>query len=279
MRHIIETPETLGMVRVMVLEYFEKQSYALTSLDPNELHFKREGSPAAEALILLSNEDEGTKLELDWRLTGNKDADSPDAQAIERECQGLLAAVKGEIVEGAVPSASATLHPPKMMDAKTFNTLVRGDMVFRSSARWFYWIAGLSLINSIVFRMDGNINFLFGLGATQVVDILSQIYIEEGLFTDPGMVSGISMAVVILLSGLYIGFGILTRKKKKWAFYTGTVLYTLDGLLLLFLMRDYISVAFHAYILFSLFRVWKTINDLQNVKDDLQPPAPRSSGG
>ena len=35
----------------------------------------------------------------------------------------------------------------------------------KSGANWFYWIAGLSLINSAIFVFGGNVNFIAGLRA------------------------------------------------------------------------------------------------------------------
>jgi hypothetical protein len=280
MQHTIHSPESLGMVRAQLLEFFDKQSYTLTSLDPNKLNLERSSTPHAAALVLLSSVGEGTKIELDWQLTGKIEADSVNARSIERELQGLLAAVGGEVSEDE--QSSAVLNTPTFFDAKTFNTILRADMVYRSGSRWFFWIAGLSLFNSIVFRMDGSINFLFGLGVTQIVDGINRVLIEEGMFENANMVSGLSMTLILLLSGLFVVFGLLTRKKKKWAFFVGTILYVVDGLILV-LIQEYISAAFHAYILFSLIRGWKAIQDLRNIKElsDLEPPSPPppSSGG
>jgi len=277
MQHTINSPESLGMVRAKLLEFFERQNYTLTSLDPNKLHFERGSTPHAAALVLLSSIGEETKIELDWQLTEQQEADSVEAQSIERELQGLLAAVQGEIREGE--RTTAVLNPPTFIDAKTFNTILRADMVFRSSSRWFFWIAGLSMLNSIIFRMDGQITFVGSLGVTQIIDFMSRIYIEEGLFENANMVSGISMLFILLFSGLYLVLGLLTRKKKKWAFYIGTILYLIDGLILV-LIQDYINAAFHGYILFSLIRGWKALYDLSKVKglSDFDPPPPSSSG-
>ena len=278
MQHTIYSPESLGMVRAQLLEFFEKQSYTLTSLDPNKLNLARSSTPRAAALVLLASAGEGTKIELDWQLSEKTAANSVESQSIERELQGLLAAVQGEINESE--RSSAVLNTPTLVDAKTFNTILRADMVYRSSARWFFWIAGLSLLNSIVFRMNGRVNFLFGLGVTQLVDGINRAIIEDGLFENANIISGLSMGLVLLLSGLYVVFGLITQKKKKWAFFVGTVLYVLDGLILV-LIQDYISAAFHGYILFSLFRGWKAIQDLRNLEgfENFEPPPPPPSTG
>ena len=272
MQHTIHSPESLGMVRAQLLEFFEKQSYTLSSLDPNKLNLERSGTPRAAALVLLSSVGEGTKIELDWQLSDKREADSVEVHSLERELQGLLAAIQGEVKEDEL--TSAVLNIPKFVDVKTFNTILRADLVYRSGARWFFWIAGLSLLNSIVFRMEGQVSFLFGLGVTQIVDGINRAIIDQGLFKNANMVSGLTMVVILLLSGLYVVFGLLTRRKKKWAFFVGTILYVLDGLILV-LGKDYISAAFHIYILFSLIRGWKAIQDLRNIKElsDMEPPS------
>jgi len=39
----------------------------------------------------------------------------------------------------------------------------------QSGARWFYWIAGLSMINSIAAMSNSSWSFLAGLGITQFI--------------------------------------------------------------------------------------------------------------
>ena len=41
---------------------------------------------------------------------------------------------------------------------------------FENGAKWFYWIAGLSLINSGLNLARSNFTFVIGLSATQIVD-------------------------------------------------------------------------------------------------------------
>ena len=43
-------------------------------------------------------------------------------------------------------------------------------MQVRKGASWFYWIAGASVVNTIIFLFGGNLNFIVGLGVTQVIN-------------------------------------------------------------------------------------------------------------
>jgi hypothetical protein len=115
----------------------------------------------------------------------------------------------------------------------------------RVSARWFYWIAGLSLINSAVVIFGGSFHFVVGLGITSVVDALAKQAGSAGVVLD--------LIINGCIAGLFILFGSFASKTQKWAFLVGMSLYALDGLLLL-TARDILSAAFHAYALYSLYR-------------------------
>src|SRR5437879_316354 len=52
--------------------------------------------------------------------------------------------------------------------------LVKASPSVQKAARWFWWIAGLSVVNSAVALGGGNFNFVVGLGFTQLVDAIFQ---------------------------------------------------------------------------------------------------------
>lgn len=114
---------------------------------------------------------------------------------------------------------------------------------FNSSSSWFFWIAGLSVINSLIAVFGGGVRLIVGLGITSVADSLSS---ESG-----AMAKTISFVFTLLMAGLLVIFGILARKFFHWAFIVGMAVYALDGLLLL-VAQDYLGVAFHAFVLFLL---------------------------
>ena len=90
----------------------------------------------------------------------------------------------------------------------------------QAGANWFFYIAGLSVVNSIIFLLHQNIQFVVGLGTTQVINALSK-----------GSVPGIVLGVIV--AGIFALFGVFARKGQIWAFWVGMVLYLLDGLLIL----------------------------------------------
>ncbi|MCK4829211.1 hypothetical protein KA005_76515, partial [bacterium] len=62
--------------------------------------------------------------------------------------------------------------PASLYTSETAGPLerVKFEKQLKSGANWFFWIAGLSLVNTIVFLFDGSIYFVVGLGITQIVD-------------------------------------------------------------------------------------------------------------
>jgi hypothetical protein len=115
---------------------------------------------------------------------------------------------------------------------------------------WFFWIAGFSVINSVLAFANTSIHFVIGLGTTELVD--------SGAFIAS---KGAAIALDVLIAGFYALFGLFARKGAKWAFIVGAVFYALDGLLLL-TFKDWLAVAFHAYVLFRLFQGFQAAQQL-----------------
>ena len=121
---------------------------------------------------------------------------------------------------------------------------------FRNGASWFYWVAVLSLVNSVVALFDGEWGFIFGLGVTQVVDAFALAVAEES--ADLAMAGRIaSLGVNLFIIGVVALMGWLAHKRMQWVFVLGLVLYVGDALLFL-LVGDFLSLAFHGWVLFAV---------------------------
>ena len=99
----------------------------------------------------------------------------------------------------------------------------------RNGVNWFYWIAGLSIINTIIYTFGGTIAFIIGLGATQFVDGITTGLINE---LGPSVSTVLRLAgfgVNIGIAGIFIVAGLLGRKLYRWALITGMVLYVFDA--------------------------------------------------
>lgn len=138
----------------------------------------------------------------------------------------------------------------------------------RSASSWFFAIAALSLVNSVVTVFGGNWHFIIGLGITTFFDALA-LHLGNSVANIAVFVVNIFILCIPLL------FGIFARKGHKWAFIVGMVLYALDGLILL-LFKDWLGVGFHLYALFMIYRGVTAIGMLEQIRQAMlaSTPAP-----
>jgi hypothetical protein len=148
---------------------------------------------------------------------------------------------------GPVTDSAETANP-SIEDRIPFETRER----ILSSANWFFWIAALSAVNSVIAHSGSQWSFIVGLGITQIADAVL------GSFDTAGTAAAIVFD--LLAGGVFVGIGLLARAYKQWAFVVGMVVYALDGLLFL-LVSDYLSIAFHAYALYSIFVGFKLLRE------------------
>jgi hypothetical protein len=118
-----------------------------------------------------------------------------------------------------------------------------------ASSRWFYWIAGLSIINSISVVTSSTWSFLAGLGITQFISGLAL-----GLSESVGpAVNIVAFAIDISIAGAFVVVGYFGQKGHSSAVILGLIFYGLDGLLFL-AFGDWFPLAFHAFVFFSICR-------------------------
>ncbi len=148
----------------------------------------------------------------------------------------------------------------RMLEAKA-----RSEKQVRGGASWFYWIAGLSMVNSLLMWLGGGINFLIGLAVTQMIDgFIYAVGAELGVESNV-IIGLIALALDAVAAGVFVVFGYFARKKHKWSFVAGMVLYALDGVV--FLMFGQIaSFAFHVLGLIGLYTGIKGLRQLKEVE-------------
>jgi hypothetical protein len=128
----------------------------------------------------------------------------------------------------------------------------------KSGASWFFWIAGLSAINTISILSGGDWSFIVGLAITQVFDVFGREMGALGI--------AIAIALDLLAIGTFVLFGIFAGKRHAWAFLTGMILYALDSGLSL-LAQDWIALGFHVFALFCIFGGYKASRDLKQLRN------------
>jgi hypothetical protein len=125
----------------------------------------------------------------------------------------------------------------------------------------FYYIAAISLINSILFIF--NFGFYGSLGITTIVtSIALAIANEAGGGTGMNLlINGIAFAINAVFAGIFAGLGFLSGKRHAWAYVLGMIAYTLDTLLMIWI-GDWIEVLIHLYALFLLWRGWSVLRKI-----------------
>lgn len=161
------------------------------------------------------------------------------------------------------PSAgrpSPTGLPPAIAE------MAKQTQLVRSGANWLIWIAGLSLVNSVLFLAGSNWAFFLGLGATQFSDAFG----KEVITGTTGQV--VALAVDVVIAGIFAGLGLISRNGALWSFIVGMVLLVLDALLLVW-VADWAAVAFHGLALFLIVRGFQAARQLGALRTAAALPA------
>lgn len=119
--------------------------------------------------------------------------------------------------------------------------IAAGTPGIASAARWFWWIAGLSLVNTVLIHSGSNTSFVIGLGVTLVADVACR------------EIPAIAFVVDAMAIGFFVLMGWLALRGHFWAFIVGAIAYLLDATIYL-LARDMMPLAFHAFALFFIVR-------------------------
>jgi hypothetical protein len=156
-----------------------------------------------------------------------------------------------------------TALPPSPLSGVDKEAIAKAAPRVQSAARWFWWIAGLSVINSVVLLTGGTFNFVLGLAVTQLAD---------GAFHNLKIIALVFDALVV---GFFFGAGFFAKKGHLWAFVVGGIAYLGDGIVFA-LFSEWVAVAFHAYALFMIYHGWNVLRtELQSAREAPPLVSPR----
>lgn len=158
-------------------------------------------------------------------------------------------------------SQNPTTVTPDMEQLAIIQKKLMLDNRIRNGIGWFYWIAGLSLINTGIYLFGGTITFVIGLGVTQIVDGLMSGLVKQ-LGDGWSLLRLVGVAIDVVIAGVFILFGFFGRKRIRWPIILGLVLYILDGLMVL-LFKVYLSAAFHAL---AIYGIWNGLNAIKQLE-------------
>jgi hypothetical protein len=162
---------------------------------------------------------------------------------------------------GKKVSESQEIMPVDMKQISIAKKFLAIENQAKVGVNWFFWIAGLSILNSVIFFSGGSTTFVIGLGITQLIDAFSSVLIRDINSVTGTIVRVIGFGLDIIFVGIFVVFGVLGRKRFRGAIIIGMVLYALDGLISL-VFGDWLGVLFHAFALAGLWRGQKATQDL-----------------
>ncbi len=140
----------------------------------------------------------------------------------------------------------------------------------KNGANNFYWIAALSVVNSLVLEFGGNSYFVVGLASTLFVD---GIFLElaKGFPDATIFIKLIGLAISVFIALIFVFFGFFANKGKRWAFIIGMVFYAIDTLIML-AFQEWMGLIFHGLFLFGLFSGIRALGELQKLSPQAQRP-------
>jgi hypothetical protein len=144
------------------------------------------------------------------------------------------------------PAPTAPAAPVATAPSLTAGTIEQQQLERRRrlGAGWFYWVAGISLINAVITLAGQHWRFIIGLGTTQVV---------TGLAVRAGRGWALAILLDLVLIGGFVVLGYLALQRHLWAFAVGFAVYALDGLIFL-AARHWIGLGFHVFVLVMVFK-------------------------
>ena len=146
------------------------------------------------------------------------------------------------------------------------------DQRCKSGARWFFWIAGLTVGTSLLNLFGGGYAFFLSLGATQFIDGLAKGLANQ--FGDSIRIAG--LVINIFIAGIFVLVGWFAYKRHLWAFLLGMAIFALDAIILL-VFQVWVSFVFHALVTYWIFRGYqaaRALAALERTPEGVLPPPP-----
>jgi hypothetical protein len=169
--------------------------------------------------------------------------------------------VEPELAEEA---EAVTVDPLQAVRAELAQLHARGT----SGAGWFFWIAALSLINSVILLSGGDTHFVVGLGVTLIADVIASGIAEQNPEI-AGVAKGIAFGFDLFVAAIVCLFGWLSRRPVLPIFALGMILYLLDGLIYV-LAGQWMSVGFHAFVLLGMWNGFTAYRQMKAMKAALE---------
>ena len=131
----------------------------------------------------------------------------------------------------------------------------------KSGANWFFWIAALSFINSLILGNSATpVSFIAGLSITQMVDVM-----VIGFYGEHHVAA---TCINLFIAGAFVLIGIKAGNANRAAFITGMSLYVADAFIFMY-FEAWKEFAFHALAFYFIFKGYKAISELNHIQDKM----------
>jgi hypothetical protein len=241
------TSGDLNLARYIILmrERFEQARRRIESkngffiaqqIDAFEADPKTNWSPAPKLLAELSPR---PMIEVDTSAAAKG---QPPIVQMQQPDKAQLA-TGGATKTAEIPAVSATMANENSAQVTALQQRLE------SGANWFYWIAGLSLVNAVTAAFGSDWAFVIGLGISQILSGVANAV--RGTANASFVFTGILWILNFAVVGFFAACGWFARRPSNAAFIVGITLFAMDSLIFL-LAADWIGVIFHAVALFYL---------------------------
>lgn len=170
-----------------------------------------------------------------------------DSTSQSQNAQSLNVPSAAEVQSEADKTWEATVAAAKNPVPVSASPLAARD----AGAKWFFWIAGLSMVNTLFMLTNAKMTFGLGLASTLLVDAFARGF-AKGAPNATQMIYSVDFVLDLLIAGTFVFFGVQAQKGKNWAFVVGGVLLALDTILVL-LFKMWFGVAVHIFALLSIY--------------------------
>jgi hypothetical protein len=144
------------------------------------------------------------------------------------------------------------------------------ERALKSGANWFFWIGGLSLINSVIILLGSEWGFIIGLGMTQIIDSIAFAFARTYGTNIPLF---LALFADVVIAGAFVLIGYFARQKKEFAFIAGLAFYAVDAGLFL-LAIDIFGLGFHLLALIFIYKGYQALSKMKKAGQLAAPPVP-----
>jgi hypothetical protein len=131
----------------------------------------------------------------------------------------------------------------------------------KNGVSWLYWIAALSLVNSVSALLGSDWRFIIGLGITQFIDAFAMGFGNGGKI--------VAFVLDLMAAGILVVLGVFANKYHGWAAIVGIVLLALDAVIVALAALGtgegsiWISFAVHVWAIVMIFRGYQAARALK----------------